>query len=151
MLPHNHIKAAFDRLAADVTEPLVLDLLGSIRSTWLNSSVWSVKDLSVFKQTIRTNNDVEARHRRLNSRARRESLPLYLLIRLLHEESSYVAVQILLLSEGRLKRYQRKRYAAINTKLMELWTQYENHEVTTSRLLRSCARLTLPFGETASD
>ena len=151
MLPHTHIKPAFDLLAADVTEPLVLDLLGYIRKTWLESSVWSVEDLSVFNQTIRTNNDVEAWHRRLNSRARRGSLPLYLLIRLLHEESSYVTVQILLLSEGKLRRYQRRKYANINDKLMELWSQYERHEITTSRLLRSCSRLTLPFGETAAD
>ena len=36
------------------------------RQTWTRGSVWSVPEWSVYNQAIRTNNDVEGGHHRLN-------------------------------------------------------------------------------------
>ena len=153
MLPSDHMVAAFDRLNQQhgAMEPMVDTIMMYVRHAWLEHSVWSVNDLSVFKQTVRTNNDVEGWHRRLNSRASRGHLPLYLMIKLLFDESQYVAVQIRLLSEGKVARYARTKYAAINERLADLWERYERKDISTSRLLRSCSRLSLPFTETSPD
>jgi hypothetical protein len=51
-----------------------------------------------------------------------------------------------LLTEGKLQRYTRRRYKAINSNLKDLWEKYSAGAITTSRLLRACARLDLPVG-----
>ena len=84
---------------------------------------------------------------RVNSRARRGRLPLYLLIKLLHDESKFLTIQVQLLSEGKFKRYTRRQYAKVSDKLTELWNKYETRQISTSRLLCHCSRLTLPFSE----
>jgi hypothetical protein len=44
-----------------------------------------------------------------------------------------------LVSEGRLKRYQRKRSRQIQGQVFGLWKQYVRREITASQLLRECA------------
>ena len=51
------------------------------------------------------------------------------------------------LSEVRLLRYTRRRYACVNDKLEKLRAQYETGQLRTSKLLRRCARLPLPRGK----
>lgn len=53
---------------------------------------------------IRTNNDVEGWHCRLNHKAKRASLNMYLLINLLHEESLLVDINLRLQDEGKICR-----------------------------------------------
>ena len=142
--------AAFDKLTSAIEsddETPMTGFVSYVRKTWLTNTVWSTADLSVYKSTVRTNNDVEGYHRRLNTRARRGRLPLYLLIKLLHAETKFLSIQVRLLSEGKLRRYTRRKYSQVNDKLTELWEKYTNNDISTSRLLRQCSRLTLPFGE----
>jgi hypothetical protein len=71
------------------------------------SYTWSVGEWSVFMLSVRTNNDCEGWHRRLNVQARRSTLPFYTLVALLHEEARLVDLTAILVSEKRLKRYQK--------------------------------------------
>ena len=72
---------------------------------------------SVFMLPIRTNNDIEAWHHGLNSRANnRVHLPFYLLVELLHQEARLVSIQIRLVSDGKLSRIQRKKYRLLQFK-----------------------------------
>lgn len=146
LLPSEHIRPTFDKITANITEPRLVELVDYVKDTWLANSVWTVADICVFKQTIRTNNDVEGWHRRLNHRAQRGRLSIYLLIRLLFDESRLASVQVKLLSEGKLKRATRRKYSAINEQLSNLWEQYVSDGISTSRLLRRCSKLTMPFG-----
>ncbi|KAI8516554.1 hypothetical protein Bbelb_051350 [Branchiostoma belcheri] len=59
---------------------------------WLGNSVWSVDEWSVYFQPIRTNNDLEGYHTRLNKKAQ-NSLDFYLLVELLCKEAEYVNIQ----------------------------------------------------------
>jgi len=106
-----------------------------------------VYDISVYKQSVRTNNDVEGWHRRLKSRACRGNLPLYMLIKVIYREAQNAGLQVLLLSEGKIRRHTRRRYAEINKKLSLIWARYEAGQISTSRMLRQGARLQLPFTE----
>ena len=65
--------------------------------------------------------------------------PFYHLVTELYAESTDIPVQFKLVSEGRLKRYQRKRSRQIQGQVFGLWKQYFRREITASQLLRECA------------
>jgi len=57
-------------------------------------------DVVVFKRSVRSNNDVEGWHRRLNQKASRGQLNMYLLLLLLlGTETELLKVQLTLLKE----------------------------------------------------
>ena len=105
-LPVDHIIRSFDEIAAVANDQL-LPLVDYVRSTWMLGQ-WSPEDWCVYKRYIRTNDDVEGWHNRLNLKAQRGNLQLYLLIQLLHSEAKLVPLQKLLITEDKLRRQQRK-------------------------------------------
>ena len=92
-LPAEHIEAAFRHIEEHASSGTQLELITYINDTWILGN-WNPKDWSIFNQAVRTNNDVEGWHLRINNRARRGQLQLYLLIELLHKESQIVTLQI---------------------------------------------------------
>lgn len=61
-LPSEHIVEAFkelERQALGVDNDLLKTLVNYIRKNWIESSVWRPENWSAFRETIRTNNDVE--------------------------------------------------------------------------------------------
>ena len=85
-VPDDHIEGLFIRFyrKAAGSQPL-LDLLEYINSTWITSEMWPPKVWCVFDQSVRTNNDVEGWHYRLNDmKARKGQLNFYTSITLLH-------------------------------------------------------------------
>jgi len=143
LLPAAHMSAAFDELSRLAHSRQTKRLCAYVKATWLSSTVWKPTSLSVFDQQVRTNNDCEGWHRRLNGLARRADVPLYSLIVLLHQEASLLPLQIQLASDGKVLRRYSRRYAAINDRLQQLWTSYKSGDLTTSRFLRAAARLQL--------
>ncbi|KAI8496913.1 hypothetical protein Bbelb_255680 [Branchiostoma belcheri] len=118
---------------------------------WLGNSVWSVEEWSVYFQPIRTNNDLEGYHTRLNKQAQ-HSLGLYMLVGLLSREADYVNLQAKMVSMNRLTRYQRRPYRVLQSKIFTLFEQYYAGEVNTATYLRKVSRLKQalksPGGET---
>ncbi|KAI8487178.1 hypothetical protein Bbelb_349760 [Branchiostoma belcheri] len=72
-------------------------------------------------QSVRTNDDVEGWHTRLNLKAKKAALLLYLLIDLLHREGRLVWMQTRQVCEGQLRRYQRTAYKNLQGRLFEAW------------------------------
>jgi hypothetical protein len=123
----------------------VIDLLAYIDETWLQNATWPVGNVSVYRQQVRTNNDVEGWHRRVKQEAHlRGDLNLYLLIKLLHDEAQHARLQVRLLSERRLRRHVRRNVMSVNGRLQALWDSYDAGDVSTSTFLRRAARLQLP-------
>ena len=117
-LPADLIESAFMHLKAKVSQnSKVVPLTGYIESTWLKSSVWSIREWSVYNQSVRTNNNVEVWHHRLNVRAGKPSLSLYVMVPLLHREARLMSLQLSLVSEAKLIRYQRVKYRKVQAKL----------------------------------
>ena len=58
---------------------------------------------------------------------------------MLHDEAQYVQVQAVLVSKGRLCRYQKRKYKDVQGKLNDYWQQYANGKLSTSKLLRKSA------------
>ncbi|OWF42706.1 hypothetical protein KP79_PYT24969 [Mizuhopecten yessoensis] len=73
-------------------------------------TVFPISNWCVFNTAVRTNNDVEGWHHRLNTRVNvRGPVPFYLLIQQLFREAEAIPMQLKMVTEGKLKRHQRKR------------------------------------------
>jgi hypothetical protein len=116
-----------------------------VDATWFKSTVWSIGNWCSFRRLIRTNNDCEGWHRRLNHRTGKSGPPLYVLIPILHRESKLVTLQLQMVSEHRLTSTQRRASKDNQEKLAKLWDKYEKGAgYWTSRFLSDCVSL-VPF------
>jgi hypothetical protein len=86
-----------------------LNIMAWLLLACFNGILRQIASWCVFKQSTRTNNDVEGWHRRLNKKTDDEKPPFYLLVRRLYEEAQLLPIQRKLVSEGKLSRYQRKQ------------------------------------------
>ncbi|XP_071804818.1 uncharacterized protein [Asterias amurensis] len=137
-LPSEHIPEAFKKLQEKTKAP------DYIERTWMASNQWDPASWSAFMRSIRTNNDVEGWHHRINQKAGNHGVHFYKLIQLLHQESSLVTIQIRLVKESKLRRYQRQKYQRLQGRVFALWDQYESGRITTSSLLSACSHLNGP-------
>ena len=98
-----------------------------------------------YYRNIRTNNDIEGWHNRMNQRvSSRHQLQFYLLVKLLHSEAILVELQVELVSQAKLTRIQRKRYRDIQSKIIRLRNRFDNDEIDSYRLLKKCSILAVP-------
>ena len=141
-IPAEHIQPMFTTLQRKApNDERIHNILEYVNTTWIRSSIWPPHHWSCFQETVRTNNDVEGWHRRINERARRGQLPFYVLVPLLHNEAVMVRLQARLVSEHKLKRYRRKTYTRLQGKLSELWDAYGIGQLSPYQLLRECSQI----------
>lgn len=89
-------------------------------------------------RSIRTNNDVEGWHNKLNSRCGGHgSLNMYQLIQLLHEEARFLPLEAIMITEKKLSRTIRKGTARKNRLLQKCWDDYQKNLITVKELLES--------------
>ena len=146
-IPHEYIPDVFTELSRQTENQQLLELIHYIRNTWIESTVWPPASWSVFNLATRTNNDVEGWHHRLNDRAERGQLSLYLLVPLLHQEAEMLPLQIKLVSEKKMKRYQRKDVRTRQARINNLWGAFVDNEISVKQLLKRCSRLNGPHIE----
>ena len=115
-----------------------------VRSTWLDGN-WPPQDWSVYGQAVRTY-DVEGCHHRINGNASSSHVLFYVLVQLLFRESQHVKLQVRLVKDRMLARYQRRTYRQLQGHLFSLWEKYERHNIITTHLLSTAARI---YGPTA--
>ncbi|XP_029974749.1 uncharacterized protein LOC115408246 isoform X2 [Salarias fasciatus] len=140
-----HIPAAFAKLEEKARRNVALvELTAYVSDTWINNDVWAPSAWSVFMQSIRTNDDVEGWHHRLNFRARRGQVPFYLLVTLLHQEARLVANEVRLVSERKLKRHQMKKCRQVQALVFPMWEDYLAGNISPTQLLRACAHIYSP-------
>ena len=68
-------------------------------------------------------------------------IPFYILVEHLHKEAKLCALQIRLVSDGKLMRIKRQTYSRLQGKIFELWDQYASKDKTAEQLLRACSQL----------
>jgi len=110
-----------------------------MKDTWIDSTMWLPATWSVYCQPVRTNNDAEDWHHRLNSRAHHSGLNMYLLLSLLKHEADMVAINVKLLSDKKVRKRQHK-----STIRVQAWMEYQTGTRSIKRLLNACARLYAP-------
>ena len=141
-IPAEHIRPSFRHLAAQATDQL-RPLINYVRDTWI-SGQFAPEAWCVYKRSIRTNNDVEGWHNRLNLKAGHGNLPMFLIIQIIHMEATLIPLTQQLIAEDKLRKYQRLQTRAFQGRLSTLWTQYREGGVSTSQLLKSVSRITAP-------
>jgi len=107
----------------------------------IDNSLWPPSSWPVFRQPIRTNNDCEGWHRRLNHHAGSAQLNLYRMVQLLHSEAKLASLNVRLLSEGYVTRVQRRAYMKLHTRISKYWDEFEAGSGSAMSLLRACGRL----------
>ena len=130
-LPQEQICAYFATIMAlgTPTSPLpeqFRQLLNYIDNTWIHSAAWPPASWSVFNRSVRTNNNCEGWHRRLNSMTRRNHLPFYQLVTLLHDEAILVNVQMQFIANEKLQRLQRVERRQQQGHIFMVWDAYIN-------------------------
>jgi hypothetical protein len=135
----------FENLSQQVQDPALCNLVTYIKDQWIESQIFPPTNWSIYKQVIRTNNDIEGWHNALNRHAgSRANLSFYLLIEILNKEAEMTAINIRLVSERKLKRIQRKKYRKLQERLFNYWELYENGQKNSDELLRFCSHLNGP-------
>ncbi len=121
---------------------MLLQVFDYVEQTWVGSNArWKPESWSAFHQSIRTNNDVEGWHHALNKKAPHSNLSFYKLVPLLHDQARLVTIQMTLVNERRLCRYQRRKYRELHGRLSKLWTKLDNKEKTPMEVLDAAAHL----------
>jgi hypothetical protein len=144
-LPEHEIPPMFENLSQQVQDPALCNLVTYIKDQWIESQTFPPTNWSIYKQAIRTNNDIEGWHNALNRHVgSRANLFLYLLIEILNKETEMTAINIRLVSERKLKRIQRKKYRKLQERLFNYWELYENCQKTSDEFLRFCSHLNGP-------
>ncbi|KAG1653164.1 hypothetical protein GQR58_025784 [Nymphon striatum] len=92
-LPADDIASAFQKLSdkVDASACRLTAFFQYVHDTWITNRTWPLQSITVFGRSIRTNNDVEGWHNRINRRAKKSNLPFYMLVILLYTEYRYVA------------------------------------------------------------
>ncbi|XP_048750365.2 uncharacterized protein LOC125662230 [Ostrea edulis] len=141
-LPPEHIEPVFHQLDQRVRTDTMDEFMGYVWRQWFNNSIFHVKNWSVFMASVRTNNDLEGWHNRINSRMNsRGRVPFYLLLQELCKEATAIPMQARLLTEGKMERLHRKHSSRLNGKLFKLWEEYNCRQISTTQLLRKCSYL----------
>ena len=140
-IPAEHIHP-FYLLAAEATDQ-ICPLMNYVKETWITGQ-FPPETWCVYQRIVRTNNDVEGWDNRLNTKAERGNLPMYLLVELLHVEASLIPLTKQLITEDKLRKYQRLQTKAIQGRLSKLWAQYRGGEVATSHLLKAVSWIAAP-------
>ncbi|KAJ8298550.1 hypothetical protein KUTeg_023893 [Tegillarca granosa] len=107
-------------------------LTSYVHGTWMTSTVWMVEHWTVFMTATRTNNNVEGRHNRLNTKVTKHNFRSTVL-----KEAKLLLVQCKMVSEEKLQRHQRKHTRQLQYQLFQLWDQNVAAEITDSQLLGS--------------
>nr|XP_034331451.1 uncharacterized protein LOC105322593 [Crassostrea gigas] len=116
-------------------------LVGYIDRQWMNHSVFHPSSWTVYRQAVRTNNDVEGWHHRVNSKAGHRGCTFYKLIPLLLHEAKLVVTRV---SSENLFRDVRQSSSATQKKLTEAWEQYDAGQLSTGHFLRLCGTVYAP-------
>lgn len=141
-LPLEHVEETFHHLDRKANNDQLDSLMEYVWRQWIRNTTFPVKNWSVFMLSVRTNNDLEGWHNRINSRVNRSGkVPFYLLLLELYGEAKNIPLIARLLSEGKMERINKKRYSKLNGKLFKAWEDYNNRVMTTTQLLRACAFL----------
>ncbi|KAL3892039.1 hypothetical protein ACJMK2_004279, partial [Sinanodonta woodiana] len=142
-LPSAHIRpqttintSRVQMLQMKATTPATQTLIGYLRRQWLDNPVFPAEACSVYRQKVRTHNDAEGWHHRLNARAQHMGLGFYQLVPLLRRDADLLRFAVQCNDLGREKRCFR-----FEKSLNALWDQYMQHDIKTCQFLSSVGEL----------
>jgi hypothetical protein len=128
LFPSTKIRKVFLKLkkkAANLKIGLLDKFFNYIDNNWMQPGIWSPEAWSVFFQIIRTNNDAEGWHNKLNKKGKGAGLHFYKLVQMLFLESEFVEVEEAYLKQNQTTRHTRLDQKLMQAKLFRLWENYD--------------------------
>ena len=107
----------------------LLHVCDYVQHVWIEGD-WRPESWCIFMQSIRTNNDIEGWHNRLNRRAQGQSLAFYQLMLTLYEESQTVKLQMELLCRHKLAVYQKRQTILMQGRIFKYWSEFNERKWT---------------------
>ncbi|KAJ8299089.1 hypothetical protein KUTeg_023149 [Tegillarca granosa] len=147
-IPVEHVQPTFQQIsqrAQDSNSDVLLRLIRYFENRYVANPKLPIAAWNIFMCAIRTNNDCEGWHRRLNSVARNGSPPFYVLIPKLFQEASKLPIQRQMICYGVLSRLQRRRTREVQAKFFSLWDSFNRGDINTGRLVREVAKVHGPI------
>ena len=136
-LPAEHIPDVFYTIKRAATGRLA-KLCDYIQDNWIRSRVFPPRSWSAFNRTIRTNNDCEGWHNRLNKQCGNKGAPnMYSLVGHLFAEAELVPIQAVMVKEKKLSRMTRRGIVKKNEKIFAAWDACIKNEMTVKTLLEA--------------
>jgi hypothetical protein len=59
----------------------------------------------------------------------------------MYSEAKRLPTQMKMISEGKLKRYRRKRSLTVQSQLFQVWEKYNSNQVSAHHLLKKCGAI----------
>ena len=106
-------------------------------------SIWQACHISSYQRMVRTNNDLEGYHNRLNLRsivAAKKHVSIPNLIKVLYEEAKLVKIRYKMVSSSNVMMHRKKKTLEVQAKLCELWDQYDGEVITRQELMEGCVK-----------
>ena len=97
LLPEQQMREAFSELEKNMKDRRCTNLkhlLTYFKNNWIDGRNWSAKDICVYKQKIRTNNDAEKFHNNLNYQIQKTNISFYPLVDHLAKQAQWIPLQI---------------------------------------------------------
>ena len=139
LIPAKHIKDEFEWITQFVhgssNIPQCQKLVDYFKKTWMSeNSHFQIDNWCWYLERIRTNNDVEGWHTRINTFAGNK-IQFYPLLALLGVEAKSVEMNAYLVQDGRLQRKQSKHSREQQQQLFEIWEAYKSKAISVRTLL----------------
>ena len=146
LLPAEHIPTMFDRLVSEVEKaeniPKCQELVDYFRKTWIESNLFPIESWCWYGENVRTNNDLEGWHHKLNQDAK--NIRFYLMMHILGMEAKTVHLNITLVRHQRVTRRQKKGVKDAQKEIEVYWKKYREDEINPRRLLLKLSELLKP-------
>ena len=126
-LPPREMMEEFGQLREDFEErgAQMSTLYKYVADYWLDHNVWKPRNLCAFKRVVRTNNDKEGCHRRLNSRLG-EKPPIYKLIHFLYREAILVDITCTVITCKAINMQRKKKTREGKAHILDFWHQFDD-------------------------
>ena len=152
LMPRRFISELFDgpnglvsqvpSLNLDPLERAQMDrFLAYMEAQWIRNAFWEQSRWCVFMQIIRTNNDCEGWHFRINGRAHVSGMNFYELVSLLFDEAQDIPMERERVVQQMSSRRQRSEYAEMQEMLQAAWGSFNDGDETPQDLLAGVADL----------
>ena len=110
-------------------------LMKHYKDNWIQGKNWSAKDICVYKEKIRTNNDAEKFHNNLNYKIQKTNVDFYELLGHLGEEAKWLNFQVRSLISDKLSPLKTKKQKNFEELLKENWEKLDNSHLTAIQFL----------------
>ena len=124
-LPPSHKEPSFRHITSQpLPDQRLQDLITYYEKVWIRNEMHPPHSWSSYKRPVRTNNDAEGWHHAINGVAKTNSMNMYLLISILHDESSRIPMIVKLVTQRKCINTKGSILSKKKVKLDDLWMKY---------------------------